>query len=76
MGSALAIYTDGLVEVRSDRREEFGTGRLARLVQRHAGDHAEMVVKQCLDEIDAFAGARLRDDATIVLLSRNPDHER
>lgn len=73
IGSALTVYTDGLVEVRSDRREEFGTGRLARLVQRHAGDHAEMIVKRCLEEIDAFAASRLRDDATIVLLCRNPN---
>lgn len=75
-GDTLAIYTDGLIEVRNDRREEFGLDRLVDLVCGASCDEAEAVVKRALDEITGFAPGRLRDDATIVLLCRGPRADR
>jgi serine phosphatase RsbU (regulator of sigma subunit) len=71
-GDTLAIYTDGLIEVRNAENEEFGVQRLTDLVCESSCDEADAVVKRCVDEITAFAPARLRDDVTVVLLCRPP----
>jgi serine phosphatase RsbU (regulator of sigma subunit) len=68
----LAIYTDGLIEVRNDQREEFGVERLTDLVCESSCDEADAVAKRCIDDITAFAPGRLRDDVTVVLLCRPP----
>jgi serine phosphatase RsbU (regulator of sigma subunit) len=71
-GDTLAVYTDGLVEVRRDDGEEFGVERLVDVVGRSAYEEADAIVKRALDEIAGFAPERLRDDATVVLLCRGP----
>jgi sigma-B regulation protein RsbU (phosphoserine phosphatase) len=71
-GDTLAVYTDGLVEVRRDGDEEFGVERLVDVVSGAGADEADAIVKRALDEIVGFATGRLRDDATIVLLCRGP----
>jgi serine phosphatase RsbU (regulator of sigma subunit) len=71
-GDTLAVYTDGLIEVRRDDGEEFGVERLVDVVGRSASEEADAIVKRALDEIAGFAPERLRDDATIVLLCRGP----
>jgi serine phosphatase RsbU (regulator of sigma subunit) len=71
-GDTLAVYTDGLIEVRRDDGEEFGVERLIEIVSRASSDEAEVVVKRALDDVTGFAPGRLRDDATIVLLCRGP----
>lgn len=76
VGDTLAIYTDGLIEVRNDRREEFGLDRLVDLVCGASCDEADAIVKRTLDEVTGFAPGRLRDDATVVLLCRGPRENR
>jgi serine phosphatase RsbU (regulator of sigma subunit) len=71
-GDTLAVYTDGLVEVRRRDREEFGVERLVDVVSGAGADEADAIVKRALDEIAGFATGRLRDDATVVLLCRGP----
>lgn len=75
-GDTLAIYTDGLVEVRNAQQEEFGVQRLTDLVCESSCDEADAVAKRCVDEITAFAPGRLRDDVTVVLLCRPPRAKR
>jgi serine phosphatase RsbU (regulator of sigma subunit) len=71
-GDTLAIYTDGLVEVRNEQQEEFGPERLSDLVREASRDEADAIAKRCIDEISSFAPGRLRDDVTVVLLRRSP----
>jgi serine phosphatase RsbU (regulator of sigma subunit) len=71
-GDTLAVYTDGVVDVRRDDGEEFGVERLVDVVSRASYDEADVIVKRALDEITGFAPGRLRDDATVVLLCRGP----
>ena len=75
-GDTLAIYTDGLTEVRDESGAAFGLERLVDLVCRASCDDADSIVKRCLDEIADYAPDRLRDDATVVLLCRGPRVER
>ncbi len=71
-GDTLAVYTDGLIEVRNAARKEFGVQRLTDLVCDASCDEAEAIVKRCMDEVAAFAPGRLRDDVTVALLCRGP----
>ena len=71
-GARLAVYTDGLIEVRDDDGSEFGVRRLSDLVREAAPDEAEAIVKRCVDEVTSYAPERLRDDITIALLCRGP----
>jgi len=68
-GAAVVLYTDGVVEARSDR-ELFGLERLdAVLADRHgssAQDMAEAVIAACR----TFAGGNLTDDCAIVVIRR------
>jgi serine phosphatase RsbU (regulator of sigma subunit) len=75
-GDTLAIYTDGLIEVRDEDGVEFGLERLVDLVCGASCDDADAIVKRCLDEIGDYAPGRLRDDATVVLLCRGPRADR
>jgi serine phosphatase RsbU (regulator of sigma subunit) len=71
-GDTLAVYTDGLIEVRNAEQEEFGLQRLTDLVCESSCEEADRIVKRSLDNIASFAPGRLRDDVTIVLLCRPP----
>jgi len=71
-GDRLAVYTDGLIEVRDADGSEFGVQRLSDLVRDAAHEDAEAIVKRCVDEVTSYAPERLRDDVTIALLSRGP----
>ena len=71
-GDTLAVYTDGLIEVRNAAGKEFGLQRLTDLVCGAAPDDAEAIVKRCIDDVTSFAPGRLRDDVTIALLCRGP----
>jgi serine phosphatase RsbU (regulator of sigma subunit) len=69
-GDTLAVYTDGLIEVRNAAGKEFGVQRLTDIVCGAAPDDAEAIVKRCFDDVTSFAPGRLRDDVTIALLCR------
>jgi sigma-B regulation protein RsbU (phosphoserine phosphatase) len=71
-GDRLAVYTDGLIEVRDEEGTEFGVQRLSDLLCDAAHEEAEALVKRCVDEVTSYAPERLRDDITIALLSRGP----
>jgi sigma-B regulation protein RsbU (phosphoserine phosphatase) len=75
-GDTLAVYTDGLVEVRNSAREEFGVQRLGELVCAASCDEAEAIVKLAVDEVTSYAPGRLRDDVTVALLCRGPREPR
>ncbi|HEY3095497.1 MAG TPA: SpoIIE family protein phosphatase [Acidimicrobiia bacterium] len=71
-GDTLAVYTDGLIEVRNADNEEFGLQRLTDLVCESSCEEADRIVKRCVDDVVSFAPGRLRDDVTVVLLCRPP----
>jgi sigma-B regulation protein RsbU (phosphoserine phosphatase) len=73
-GQMLVCYTDGLIEVRNDKKEEFGLERLQRVLRDNYGDDTESIVKQCLTEVDSFGGGRSHDDVTLVVIARALDH--
>lgn len=68
-GSAVVLFTDGVVEARRDS-ELFGHDRLARLLAEHreltAGELAQAVV----DGARTFSGGGLSDDSAVVVVKR------
>jgi sigma-B regulation protein RsbU (phosphoserine phosphatase) len=67
-GDVLCAVTDGVTEATEPGGVEFGTARLAALLARSAGEPAESVCAEVLDEVERFTqGARPTDDRTVVV---------
>ena len=69
-GQMLVCYTDGVIEVRNEQREEFGLDRLRAALRDNYGDATSSIVKNCLAEVDAFGSGRAHDDVTIAIIAR------
>jgi sigma-B regulation protein RsbU (phosphoserine phosphatase) len=68
-GDSLVLYTDGVVEARSDG-ELYGQGRLdALLSERHAQPPAQLA-RAVLDDCRSFADGELADDCAVVVVRR------
>ncbi len=70
-GDILALFTDGIVEVRSGDDEMFGTERLKELIKKNRLEPAEAIIGNLFDRITGFGNSkRLQDDATIIIIKR------
>jgi sigma-B regulation protein RsbU (phosphoserine phosphatase) len=68
-GSALYVYTDGVIEAVDETGAEYGEQRLVRLVSGLRGLDAAGSLKTILDSVDRFAGAVAQyDDITCLVL--------
>jgi serine phosphatase RsbU (regulator of sigma subunit)/CHASE3 domain sensor protein len=72
-GQMLVAYTDGLVEMRNTKREEFGADRLRRVLRDNYGESCEEIVKQCLAEVEAYSDGRAHDDVTLTIIGHRVD---
>jgi serine phosphatase RsbU (regulator of sigma subunit) len=66
-GTAVVLYTDGVLEARS-AGEIYGEERLDALLTRSAALPADRLAQAILDDCRAFAGGELDDDAAVVVL--------
>ena len=70
-GDLLVIYSDGLVEARNGRGEEFGFDRLRHRAPALRDLPPAQAGRMLLEEVDAFLeGGRPQDDLSVVLLRR------
>lgn len=68
-GDLLFLYTDGVSEAINLQREEFGTERLAHILQQAPNRSAQRLVQNVRAGLEAFTdGQQLGDDTTIVAL--------
>jgi len=71
-GDLLALYTDGLTEVRRADGEELGSERLARVLKRNLREPLPRLCEQVFAEVDAFDEAQAAlDDQTLLLIRRS-----
>lgn len=66
----VVFFTDGVVEGRSGTGEEFGVDRLAERLEHHcaSGAEPEEVLRRLVDDVMGYSAAKLRDDASVMLL--------
>ncbi len=76
-GDILLAYTDGVVESRNRRGDEFGEERLARFLREHAHLSAPDLEQQLLRTLQQWtADAEQEDDLTLVVVKVRPDAEK
>jgi sigma-B regulation protein RsbU (phosphoserine phosphatase) len=71
-GGMLVIYSDGITEAVNPAEEQFGEGRLAKVIQDNAQGSATGLVERIISDVNTFAGGRAQaDDMTLVVVKRN-----
>jgi serine phosphatase RsbU (regulator of sigma subunit) len=68
-GSAVVLFTDGVIEARRDA-ELFGHGRLDRLLAENRELSAAELAQAVVDGARAFSGGGLSDDSAVVVVKR------
>jgi sigma-B regulation protein RsbU (phosphoserine phosphatase) len=70
-GDSLILHSDGLTEARNNSGQQYGPGRLARLLEEGAAHGPAKLLAASLEDLQAFRGsARKSDDLTIMMLRR------
>jgi len=70
-GDSLVVYTDGLVEARSETGEEFGVDRLTALIASNHDRSTDEMADELMAAVRAFGRSRLPDDATLLVVGRH-----
>jgi phosphoserine phosphatase RsbU/P len=68
-GDRVILFTDGVTEACNAAGEEFGEGRLLRLLEDHRALSADELQTKILAAVAKFSGSRWQDDATLVVLA-------
>ena len=70
-GDGVVLYSDGVVDARSENGEDFELERLCRLIEHEIAEERQVdaVVRDVLDEVARHSAGPLRDDATLVVLT-------
>ncbi|MFM8271888.1 MAG: PP2C family protein-serine/threonine phosphatase [Gemmata sp.] len=72
-GDRLCFYTDGLIEARDDRGEDYGQQRLERALEEHSQCPAGVLTERLIADQRAFRGdQKLSDDVTLVVTELVP----
>ena len=69
-GAALVMYTDGVIEHRSESGEMFGVAGVRRWLTDCRGTRAEPALAELIDRLREFAPGRFEDDVTVVYVRR------
>ena len=69
VGSAVVLYTDGVIEARRDS-ELYGVERLDRVLSERRDLSANELAQVVLDDCRAFARGELADDCAVVVVRR------
>lgn len=70
-GDVLLLYSDGLTDALSEKREAFGIARVHRVVKDHHREHAAHIQAALIDAVGVFVGsAPQTDDLTLMVIHR------
>jgi len=70
-GDRVVFFTDGVTEAFNSEEEEFGDGRLLRVVEENRALSALEIQKKILQAASEFSGASWHDDATLLVVAVN-----
>jgi sigma-B regulation protein RsbU (phosphoserine phosphatase) len=71
-GDVLLLYTDGVLEAKDRKGEQFELERLSAALKRSAGLAAEAIAISLIAEVNAWLAEQL-DDMSLIVLSRLPE---
>jgi serine phosphatase RsbU (regulator of sigma subunit) len=72
-GDILCLFTDGIVETRKDKQEEFGDQRLVDRLKVSGSLASREIMEKIYEDVFAFSGCtEAGDDMTLVVVKRNP----
>jgi len=70
-GDMVLLITDGFLEWENSEEEEFGSKRIADVLQRFSDREPEMIIAELYDAVVKFSrGTPQKDDLTAVLVKR------
>ncbi len=70
-GDIVVLYTDGVSEMRNEKREEYGSPRLQQLIINSHQLNAQEIVERIIDDVSTFQGAAPpHDDMTMLVMKR------
>ena len=69
-GDLVVLYSDGVSDHLSGDGEEYGSGRLARILQRHSKLTPRQLVKKIFADLDGFNTVRFDDQTLLVIRVR------
>ncbi|WP_205501797.1 PP2C family protein-serine/threonine phosphatase [Rufibacter psychrotolerans] len=67
-GDVMVIYTDGIVEARNARQDEYGEERLKYMLSQTYHLEAEDIKSAIINDVDAFSNGTLHDDQTLLVI--------
>ncbi|HPQ53101.1 MAG TPA: SpoIIE family protein phosphatase [Spirochaetota bacterium] len=71
VGDIVVLYTDGVTEMRNEKKDEYGSQRFQRLLKENNDKTAEELVNLIITDVDTFRGnASPHDDMTLLILKR------
>ena len=68
-GDILALYTDGIIELRRDK-EFFGIERLGKLIEKYSHLKAQEIADRIINDAKEFANGHLTDDIVLMIIKR------
>ena len=68
-GDRIVLYTDGVTEARNQQDEEYGEDRLIAAAIANRCCSAPALQARLAEEVSAFAGDHLQDDATLIVVA-------
>jgi serine phosphatase RsbU (regulator of sigma subunit) len=68
-GDRVVFYTDGVTEASVPNGEEFGDGRLLRLLEESCGKSAADLQNRILNAAGEFSEGNWHDDATVMVVA-------
>ncbi|MCU0820997.1 MAG: SpoIIE family protein phosphatase [Spirochaetes bacterium] len=70
-GDIVVLYTDGITEMRNEKKEDYGLNRLKRLMVENAHSNADELVEKIVRDVDDFKGNEPpHDDMTVLIFKK------
>ncbi|HEY1407043.1 MAG TPA: SpoIIE family protein phosphatase [Spirochaetota bacterium] len=71
IGDIIVLNTDGVTEMRNEKKEEYGRMRVQQFLMKHHDLSADQIVSKMVEDVDAFQGnAPQHDDMTLLIMKR------
>ena len=71
-GDRIVMFTDGITEAMNEKEEEFGEGRLKKLIQKYPDISSQKLMDKVISEVKEFSsGVPQNDDITLIVLKAN-----